>query len=81
VIRHAGPAASVSLSLRRLDDRLELEVIDDGAGAHVGARGDGHGLIGMRERVAVHSGQLEAGPLLTGGWRVFASLPFALEAA
>jgi signal transduction histidine kinase len=81
VIRHAGPAASVSLSLRRLDDRVEIEVMDDGAGSPLPAHGDGHGLIGMRERVAVHSGRLETGPLLTGGWRVFACLPVALEAA
>jgi len=75
VIRHAGPAATVSLSLRRKDDRVELEVVDDGAGAPTAAPGSGHGLTGMRERVAVHSGRFEAGPLLPGGWRVFASLP------
>ncbi len=73
VMRHAGPAATVSLTLRRKDDRVELEVVDDGVGE--AKPGAGHGLTGMRERVAVHSGQFEAGPLVTGGWRVFASLP------
>lgn len=75
VMRHAGPTATVSLSLRRKDDRVELEVVDDGAGATPAMPGDGHGLTGMRERVAVHSGRFEAGPMLSGGWHVFASLP------
>jgi hypothetical protein len=35
----------------------------------------GHGLIGMKERVALFGGQLSAGPVLTGGYRVFARMP------
>jgi signal transduction histidine kinase len=39
-------------------------------------RGSGHGLVGMRERIAVHGGTLEAGPTLGGGWRVSAEVPW-----
>ncbi len=47
------------------------------AGAAVEPRpAGGHGLIGMRERVAVHGGTFEAGPVLGGGWRVSASIPW-----
>ncbi|HEX6673962.1 MAG TPA: sensor histidine kinase [Actinomycetes bacterium] len=77
-IKHAGPArATVLLRYRR--DELELQVSDDGRGV-VGwsdpERGDGgHGLIGMRERVAVLGGNLEVGPRPGGGFRVDARLP------
>jgi signal transduction histidine kinase len=58
-------------------------VTDDGKG--VAPAGDGrvakvgHGIIGMRERVALFGGDLEAGPRPGGGFRVAARLPFTAD--
>jgi signal transduction histidine kinase len=57
-------------------DELELEITDDGAGAAVGS-GGGHGLIGIRERVAVYGGELRAGSRDEGGYTLRARLPLA----
>ena len=58
-------------------DGLEIEVADDGTGANARAavNGSGHGLTGMRERVALYGGTLDAGPAAAGGWRLRARLP------
>jgi len=82
VVKHAGPArARVVVGYRDRD--VTVEVVDDGRGAATSARdgrvGTGHGLIGMRERVAVFGGDLEAGPRPAGGFRVAARLPLAAE--
>ncbi len=72
-LKHAGPArARVSISYE--PDALELEISDTGAGAANGA-GGGHGLVGMRERVAVFGGELDSGPHSGGGFAVRARLP------
>ncbi|MBB5085171.1 sensor histidine kinase [Nonomuraea endophytica] len=78
--KHAGPArASVQLTYDR--DQVTVEVRDDGGGAPpqedppVG----GYGLIGMRERVALHGGTLSAGPQPDGGFAVVARLPLTTD--
>jgi len=74
VVRHAG-AARTRVRLRYGDSELELTVEDDGPGAHDGTAG-GHGLVGMRERVALYGGVLETGSANGRGFRVHARLPF-----
>jgi signal transduction histidine kinase len=72
-LKHAGHArASVTVAYR--PDALELDVTDDGRGGSNGA-GGGHGLVGMRERVALFDGSLETGARPEGGYRVHARLP------
>jgi signal transduction histidine kinase len=79
VLRHAGQAsASVAV---HWGDLLELTVTDDGQGAgqaspdDARAPGEGRGLLGLRERLALYGGELEAGPRPGGDWRVRAVLP------
>jgi signal transduction histidine kinase len=72
-LKHAGPGASVSVSLSCGDDRIDVEVRDTGVMPHRPSA-DGAGLRGMRERAAVYQGTLQAGPDATGGWVVRASL-------
>jgi signal transduction histidine kinase len=62
--------------IRYENGHVELTVSDDGAGGGDGG-GSGHGLVGMRERVSVYGGELEAGPLAEGGYRLRARLPVA----
>jgi signal transduction histidine kinase len=78
-LKHAY-ASTLDVRIRYLAGALEIDVADDGRGAVVGA-GGGLGLIGMRERVAVHDGVLESGPRTDGGYRVRARLPLARELA
>src|SRR5437588_1320573 len=56
-------------------DSLELEIVDDGGGGTAGASRSGHGLVGMRERVALYGGRLDASRRATGGFAVRALLP------
>ncbi|NUR90532.1 MAG: sensor histidine kinase, partial [Nonomuraea sp.] len=65
----------VHVRLTWRDDALDVEITDDGHGGPGDDEG-GHGLAGMRERVAVAGGSLVAGPGGTG-FRVAASLPLA----
>jgi signal transduction histidine kinase len=72
-LKHAGPArAEVTIRYRRTI--VELEIRDDGSATANGA-GSGHGLIGMRERVAMFGGELEARRQNGGGFIVRARLP------
>ncbi|PVE07149.1 sensor histidine kinase [Streptomyces scopuliridis] len=79
--KHGGPDVGASVRLVYFDDGLGLLVEDDGRGAahelyeDGGADGRGHGLIGMRERVGMVGGTLDAGPRPGGGFRISALLP------
>jgi signal transduction histidine kinase len=75
IMKHAGPAASARVLVRRTTDGLALDVLDDGRGHDPESDGQGHGLTGMRERVTVLGGTLEVGPLPAGGFRVSARIP------
>ncbi|MFF9149868.1 sensor histidine kinase [Streptomyces sp. NPDC055051] len=79
--KHGGPDVGARVRLVYFDDGLGLLVEDDGRGAPQemyedgGADGRGHGLIGMRERVGMVGGTLDAGPRPGGGFRISALLP------
>lgn len=74
VRKHAGPDARPRVCVRVADD-VRITVEDDGRGAAAPDDGHGHGLQGMRERVALHEGRFQAGPRPGGGFRVHAELP------
>ncbi len=74
VLKHAD-ATRAEVLVGYHTSELELEVSDDGRGP-VGAAGGGHGLVGMRERVALYGGVLEAGRRDGGGYRLHARLRF-----
>ncbi|MGY0235440.1 sensor histidine kinase [Longispora urticae] len=73
-LKHAGPAtAEVRLTFG--DDAVEVEATDDGRGPSVRPNIAGHGLVGVRERVALYGGQLRLGPRPGGGFRIAARIP------
>ena len=57
-----------------------LQVRDTGTGRAVPVNGNGHGLVGIRERVMLHGGELRAGALPGGGFEVTVRLPTAAAA-
>jgi signal transduction histidine kinase len=81
VRKHGGDGASASVLLGFGDAALDLLIEDDGRGAHRelysqgGPDGLGQGLIGMRERIGMVGGTLDAGPRPGGGFRISAVLP------
>jgi signal transduction histidine kinase len=74
-LKHAGPSRA-NVAVRYLERAVELEIVDDGPGA-TGSDGTGNGLVGMRERVAMFGGELDAGRREEGGWSLRARLPVA----
>ncbi len=78
VLKHAGPDAHARVEVTYGQQDLDISVADDGA-APLGGDGRGHGLIGIRERVAVVGGHVDAGPGQAGGFVVHARLPYAVE--
>ena len=72
-LKYAGPAQAW-VTLRWRDDELELEVANNGS-SEAASNGTGHGLAGMRERVALCGGTLETGPRDGGGFVVRCHLP------
>jgi len=78
--KHGGPTVTAAVTLRFCEKQLAIKVTDDGrrTGAAIRGDGQGHGLIGMRERVEIYGGSVSAGPW-PGGWRVVATLPLPAE--
>jgi signal transduction histidine kinase len=79
-LKHAGEGARVDLSLTYRPDELEIVVADDGP-AVTTLPGTGRGLIGMRERVGLYGGTLEAGRRQEGGFEVRVLMPWGSAVA
>ncbi len=75
VRKHAGPVRHVGVTVAYEPNRIKVLVVDDGRGASVALNEHGHGLVGMRERMALCGGSVFAGPKQGGGWQVRASAP------
>ncbi|MEU3598947.1 histidine kinase [Streptomyces sp. NPDC006798] len=79
--KHAGEGARAEVRLDYRPGEVTVEITNDGRGRPHPRRtaappaGGGYGLLGMRERVAVHGGSFEAGPCRDGGFRVAATVP------
>jgi len=74
-VKHAAGAAA-TVSVEYGTDELRVEVTDTGGTpTAAAASGNGHGLVGLRERLAVYGGTLQTGPRLSGGYRVTALIP------
>jgi signal transduction histidine kinase len=73
-LKHAGEA-SATVNIRYGSDSLELEIADDGTGTSTPVPSGGHGLVGIRERVALYGGRLDAGRRPGGGFTVRVLLP------
>lgn len=78
-VKHGGPGAKATVSIRYSVDELKVEICDDGRGAAEGmtSNGPGQGIVGMRERAALLDGIVEAGPRPGGGYRVRCRIPVA----
>ena len=77
VIKHAGTARA-AVVLEYWPDDLLITVTDDGRpgpGSSGSSGSNGRGLIGLRERIGLYGGELDAGPRPGGGWRVRARIP------
>jgi signal transduction histidine kinase len=78
-LKHAGPAQA-EVTVRYQDQAIELEIADTGTSTPAN-RGTGHGLVGMRERVAMFGGDLETTRTGSGGFTVRARLPLPSPAS
>jgi signal transduction histidine kinase len=75
VVKHA-PGAHATVDLTVADYEIHLTITDTGAPVPTQeSTGQGHGIVGMRERISAFGGQLEAWPLPGGGFRVTARVP------
>jgi signal transduction histidine kinase len=80
-LKHSGPTRAV-VDVRWRPDVLELRVTDAGGGGCERALGSSElGIVGMRERAALHGGSVETGPVPGGGFVVRARIPLALASA
>jgi signal transduction histidine kinase len=74
-LRHAGAGASAVVTVRHEPRELDVRVEDDGRGPAAADGQPGHGLVGIRERVALYGGVLSIGPRSGGGFEVRARFP------
>ncbi|SNR98484.1 Signal transduction histidine kinase [Streptosporangium subroseum] len=77
-LRHAGPEARAWVTVRHEPGELAIQIEDDGLGPPAGGSDgeqSGHGLVGIRERVALYGGLLRIGPRSGGGFEVNARFP------
>ncbi len=85
-LRHAGAHPKAWVRVQRREGDVLVEVVDSGGIPVHGSsthpiKGSGLGLVGMRERIAVLGGALEAGRRGDGAWRVHATIPLSIEHA
>ena len=73
-LRHAR-ASRADVRLRYGPGQLVIDVRDDGIGDTVGDATDGHGLVGVRERVKIYGGEMRAGAVTGGGYLLSTSFP------
>ncbi|MFD1824984.1 sensor histidine kinase [Mumia zhuanghuii] len=91
-LKHAASGVRARVQVAIAGDHVLVRVEDDGGAAAPAGRlpdaadvgpvpsaGGGHGILGIRERIALHDGTVEAGPLLGGGFRVEARIPYDKE--
>ncbi len=75
-VRHGGPDVTAKVAISYSEDHLNLLILDDGRGASAESGDEiGHGIVGMRERIAVLGGEFSAGPGTGGGYEVHAIIP------
>ncbi|MEV0825715.1 sensor histidine kinase [Nonomuraea rubra] len=79
-LKHGGPGVEAAVEIDYRGAELVVRVTDNGRGAAAQGSPDGHGLIGMRERVGMYGGAVSAGPRQGGGFEVLARLPMAKAA-
>jgi signal transduction histidine kinase len=79
VLKHAGANACASVTVARTGETVRVSVHDDGVGASKPASSAAHGIVGMRERVAVYGGTLRTGTRPAGGFEVEARIPLPEE--
>ncbi|HTZ24224.1 MAG TPA: ATP-binding protein, partial [Streptosporangiaceae bacterium] len=79
--KHGGLAAAAAIIMSYEPDGLLLRMTDDGLGGAAGSDGVGHGLTGMRERIEMYGGTVQAGPLPDAGYQVTARLPYTSAGA
>jgi signal transduction histidine kinase len=78
VLKHAGPGARAEVEIAYGTEDLTLNITNTGDGVPRSWPDGGHGLIGIRERIAVLGGSVETGPL-PHGYAVHARLPYLAE--
>ncbi|MHA4776186.1 sensor histidine kinase [Streptomyces sp. MSC1_001] len=74
-LKHAGTGVRAAVVLTYTPEEVRVDVTDTGTATELPPRGQGQGLLGMRERAALYDGTLDCGPLPTGGWAVRLRLP------